>query len=130
MDFLCKFATETDFLNFLVTSFPDKDKEITHDKMVCIPCFIVPVLLYIWHRFLQPYVLRYWNPWAKKDADGNVINTPENTKFPIDCTGGQCIFKGKGRSNATDAKEPDDSQTASVNPHLIATDQSIDKKNE
>lgn len=91
--------------------------------MVCIPCFIVPVLLYIWHRFIQPYVLRYWNPWAKKDADGNVINTPENTKFPIDCTGGQCIFRAKGK----DANKSDE---AIANPHVVAAEEAVDKKNE
>lgn len=72
--------------------------------MVCIPCFIIPVLLYIWHKFIQPYVLKYWNPWAKKDEHGNVINTPENTKFPIDCTGGKCIFRGKSKPNETDSQ--------------------------
>lgn len=78
---------------------------------------------------MQPYVLRYWNPWAKKDADGNVIGTPENTKFPIDCTGGQCIFKGKAKDNATDTKQSNDT-TTSVNPHLIAAEQAVDKKND
>lgn len=98
--------------------------------MVCIPCFIVPVLLYVWHRFIQPYVLRYWNPWATKDADGNVINTPENTKFPIDCTGGKCIFKAKGKESiASDANKSDDA-AATVNPHAIAAEQAIDKKND
>lgn len=35
--------------------------------MVCIPCIIAPVLLYIWYRFIQPIVLSIWNPWAKKE---------------------------------------------------------------
>lgn len=67
--------------------------------MVCLPCFIVPVLLFLWHRFIQPYVLRFWNPWAKKDAQGNVIGKPEDTKFPIDCSGGTCIFNRKDTTN-------------------------------
>ena len=33
--------------------------------MVCVPCIVIPVLLYIWHRFLQPIMLKFWNPWAK-----------------------------------------------------------------
>lgn len=66
--------------------------------MVCVPCFIIPVLLYVWHRFIQPYVLRYWNPWAKKDADGKVIQgTDDQTKFPFDCSGGKCTFLSKGK---------------------------------
>jgi len=39
--------------------------------MVCVPCIVIPVLLYIWHRFLQPIVLRIWNPWAKVETDKN-----------------------------------------------------------
>lgn len=33
--------------------------------MVCIPCIVVPVLLFIWHRFLQPIFIKFWNPWGK-----------------------------------------------------------------
>ncbi|KFB41791.1 AGAP000931-PA-like protein [Anopheles sinensis] len=62
--------------------------------MVCVPCFIVPVLLYLWHKFVQPILLKYWNPWEKKDKDGNVLPT-DTTKFPFDCTGGVCRFAGK-----------------------------------
>lgn len=32
----------------------------------CIPCFIIPLLLFIFHRFIQPILLKYWNPWEKK----------------------------------------------------------------
>ncbi|XP_053662283.1 UPF0729 protein AGAP000931 [Anopheles marshallii] len=61
--------------------------------MVCVPCFIVPVLLYLWHKFVQPILLKYWNPWEKKDEHGNVIKT--EPKNPFDCSGGVCRFAGK-----------------------------------
>lgn len=32
--------------------------------MVCIPCIVIPLLLIIWHKFLQPIFLRIWNPWG------------------------------------------------------------------
>ena len=30
--------------------------------MVCVPCIVIPVLLYIWHRWLYPgpYVMLLW----------------------------------------------------------------------
>lgn len=62
--------------------------------MVCVPCFIIPVLLFLWHRFVQPYVLRFWNPWAVKDADGNV-----KTEVPFNCEGGVCTFRRKPVEN-------------------------------
>lgn len=63
--------------------------------MVCVPCFIIPVLLYIWHKFVQPILLKYWNPWEKKDAEGNVIK--KEPEFPFNCPGGQCPIKGIGK---------------------------------
>jgi len=33
--------------------------------MVCISCIVVPVLLWLWHRFLQPIFLKIYNPWGK-----------------------------------------------------------------
>lgn len=83
--------------------------------MVCLPCFIIPVLLFIWHRFVQPYVLRFWNPWAKKDADGKVIGRPEDTKFPIDCSGGTCVFSRKNKSDADNNEPPTNPHQTSVN---------------
>lgn len=82
--------------------------------MVCIPCFIIPVLLYVWHRFIQPYVLRFWNPWAKKDEHGNVITKPEDTKFPIDCSGRTCVFNRKTKT--TELTSTEQQQT---NPHAV-----------
>lgn len=84
-------------------------------KMVCIPCFIIPVLLYVWHKFIQPYILRFWNPWQKKDAQGNDI-PPEKTEFPIDCTGGKCVFRGKTQKNDSTADETHEKEKLIAHP--------------
>lgn len=44
-------------------------------------------------------MLRYWNPWAVKDADGKVIEnkTPE---FPFQCAGGVCPFPAGAKKTA------------------------------
>lgn len=36
--------------------------------MVCVPCIIIPLFLWIFHKFIQPYVLKFWNPWKSVDA--------------------------------------------------------------
>ena len=39
--------------------------------MVCVPCIVIPIFLYIWHRFLQPLflpILKFWNPWSSKEV--------------------------------------------------------------
>lgn len=49
-------------------------------------------------------MLRYWNPWEKKDAQGNVIKAaPE---FPFECKGGVCPYPGaKKKLEATNSTE-------------------------
>ncbi|EDV99979.1 UPF0729 protein GD16342 [Drosophila grimshawi] len=69
--------------------------------MVCLPCFIIPLLLFIWHRFVQPILLRYWNPWEKKDAQGNIIKAGPD--FPFECKGGVCPYVPGGKKEANDA---------------------------
>ncbi|XP_037934142.1 UPF0729 protein CG18508 [Teleopsis dalmanni] len=87
--------------------------------MVCVPCFIIPVLLYIWHRFIQPIMLRYWNPWAKKDENGKIKNAPE---FPFECKGNVCAF-GKKKNELTPANEND--ETAKTTDGETATAQTV-----
>ncbi|TMW42712.1 hypothetical protein DOY81_012209 [Sarcophaga bullata] len=79
--------------------------------MVCVPCFIIPVLLYIWHKFIQPIVLRYWNPWEKKDAQGNVIKA--GPEFPFECKGGVCPYPGakkKLENNGSSPNKPEEKE--------------------
>uniref|UniRef100_A0A182MV58 Uncharacterized protein n=1 Tax=Anopheles culicifacies TaxID=139723 RepID=A0A182MV58_9DIPT len=51
----------------------------------------------------QPIVLKYWNPWEKKDKDGNVIKT--EPKNPFECVGGVCRFSGKSSAATVNTKE-------------------------
>lgn len=42
--------------------------------MVCISCIVIPLVLYIWHKFLQPIALKIWNPWAKVEDQSQQQN--------------------------------------------------------
>ncbi|CAL1300891.1 unnamed protein product [Larinioides sclopetarius] len=74
--------------------------------MVCIPCIIAPVLLFIWYRFIQPIILKFWNPWApkqsiKSSAEKNAANTDDKTSA--------CPFASKKEvTEASSEKEPVD----------------------
>ena len=52
-------------------------------NMVCISCIVVPVVLYIWHRFLQPLVARFWNPWGAVEASSASKPAAEPLKCPF-----------------------------------------------
>ncbi|XP_042903139.1 UPF0729 protein GD16342 [Parasteatoda tepidariorum] len=49
--------------------------------MVCIPCIVAPVLLFLWYRFIQPIMLKFWNPWAPK-ASIQTSQAGENKDAP------------------------------------------------
>lgn len=68
--------------------------------MVCVPCFMIPFLLFLW-RFIQPYVLMLWNP-QKKDEEGNVVGKDENY-----CPSAlMCPCAVKNKTDSTECKKP------------------------
>lgn len=50
-----------------MTNKPDIFDALLQVKMVCVPCFLIPILLFLWHKFLQPMVLMFWNPWKGQE---------------------------------------------------------------
>ncbi|GIY90589.1 uncharacterized protein CDAR_562691 [Caerostris darwini] len=58
-------------------------------KMVCIPCIIAPVLLFIWYKFIQPIMLKFWNPWAPTQS---IKNSEKNTGQQADEKPAACPF--------------------------------------
>lgn len=73
--------------------------------MVCVPCFIIPVILFFWRWLIQPFFIKYiWNPWEKKDKDGNIIK--DEPEFIQKCEGGVCTFMKKPKEDkSADAGE-------------------------
>ncbi|XP_043239466.1 UPF0729 protein AGAP000931-like [Amphibalanus amphitrite] len=68
--------------------------------MVCISCVVVPVVLYIWHRFLQPLILRFWNPWGAVEASGTSQPAAEPLKCPFSGPGADTAAAGAGEKSA------------------------------
>ena len=36
--------------------------------MVCIPCIVIPFVLWFFHKYIQPYIVKIWNPWKKVEG--------------------------------------------------------------
>jgi cell division protein FtsW (lipid II flippase) len=60
--------------------------------MVCIPCIVIPVLLWVFHKYVQPFILKFWNPWAKKSVtagdgagDGPGNETIDPVRIYVNC---------------------------------------------
>lgn len=47
--------------------------------MVCISCIVIPLMLYIWHKFLQPIALKIWNPWANVEDKSQTAVVDDQT---------------------------------------------------
>lgn len=47
----------------------------------CVPCFVIPLLLFIFHRYIQPIILKFWNPW-----ENSGIKEKEECKFSCECS--------------------------------------------
>lgn len=52
----------------------------------CVPCFIIPLLLFIFHRYIQPIILKFWNPWKKIPKSDEKM--PSFSECPCRNTGG------------------------------------------
>ena len=68
--------------------------------MVCISCIVVPVVLYIWHKFLQPLLLRFWNPWGAVEASGASKQAGEPLKCPFSGQSADTADTGAGEKSA------------------------------
>jgi hypothetical protein len=72
--------------------FPKFNDEICVLAMVCVPCIVIPFFLFIWHRYIQPIMLKFWNPWKAVETKKEVQmastklenkNSEENCTSPI-----------------------------------------------
>jgi len=50
--------------------------------MVCIPCIVIPFVLWLFHRYIQPLILKFWNPWDKKSVLATTDQQPDHTLDP------------------------------------------------
>jgi len=43
--------------------------------MVCIPCIVIPFALWLFHKYIQPFILKFWNPWEKKPIEEKSVKS-------------------------------------------------------
>jgi len=57
--------------------------------MVCVPCIVIPVALWIFHRFIYPFIAKFWDPLGKNKAIEGKI--PNFTKEQLETVQGKFI---------------------------------------
>lgn len=67
-------------------------------KMVCLPCFVIPALLFIFRVIIQPLIYRFWGrriqepalscpmPQKKKIKTDNLANSSTNAAKEVDAS--------------------------------------------
>ena len=53
--------------------------------MVCISCILIPIAIFVWHKFLAPLFTHFFPNWSKSVEQKLEGGTPEGAK--------QCPFK-------------------------------------
>jgi hypothetical protein len=43
--------------------------------MVCVPCIVIPLFLFLWHKFIQPFVVRYTTLFGLLDDGSSRVIT-------------------------------------------------------
>jgi glutaredoxin 3 len=49
--------------------------------MVCIPCIVIPFVLWLFHKYVQPFILKFWNPWEKKSVENKSADSELNPEM-------------------------------------------------
>ncbi|NXS12598.1 CR032 protein, partial [Neodrepanis coruscans] len=48
--------------------------------MVCIPCIVIPILLWVYKKFLEPYIYPVIAPFIKRVWPKKAVQDPAGTK--------------------------------------------------
>ncbi|NXK86132.1 CR032 protein, partial [Formicarius rufipectus] len=68
--------------------------------MVCIPCIVIPVLLWVYKKFLEPYIYPVIAPFIKRVWPKKAVENPTGTKQGQ----GGSSFESNGVANGIAAK--------------------------
>ncbi|KAI7796259.1 UPF0729 protein C18orf32 homolog [Triplophysa rosa] len=76
--------------------------------MVCIPCIVIPVLLWVYKRFLEPYIYPIISPiirrfWNNAAVDQTAANTTDKHKT-AECNGTANGSTANGPKTVADKK--------------------------
>ncbi|NXA05681.1 CR032 protein, partial [Sapayoa aenigma] len=76
--------------------------------MVCIPCIVIPILLWVYKKFLEPYIYPVIAPFIKRVWPKKAVEDPAGTKQGQGGSSGDppapSAFESNGVANGIAAK--------------------------
>ena len=81
---------------FFFVSF--SSQELTPGTMVCIPCIVIPVLLWVYKKFLEPYIYPLISPFVSRMWPRKAVQESN------DKSKGKVDYKVRTVSNASNRK--------------------------
>uniref|UniRef100_R7VQS7 UPF0729 protein C18orf32 like protein n=1 Tax=Columba livia TaxID=8932 RepID=R7VQS7_COLLI len=73
--------------------------------MVCIPCIVIPVLLWVYKKFLEPYIYPLIAPFVKRVWPKKAVEeTPAPKRGPFESNGVANGIAAKRSSEVSDKK--------------------------
>lgn len=70
---------------------------------MCIPCIVIPFVLWFFYKYIQPYIAKIWNPWKKVEGTPIPDGGGDSAKM-------KCPFKASDQSDS----ERSESESAKV----------------
>ncbi|KFP72902.1 UPF0729 protein C18orf32 [Apaloderma vittatum] len=72
--------------------------------MVCIPCIVIPVLLWVYKKFLEPYIYPVIAPFIKRVWPKQAVQETTATKQGQGGSAGKPRFESNGVANGIAVK--------------------------
>ncbi|XP_058513335.1 UPF0729 protein C18orf32 homolog [Ochotona princeps] len=74
--------------------------------MVCIACIVIPILLWVYKKFLEPYLYPLVSPFVGRIWPKKALQEPSGAKATVDCKGADTSgLASKGPTEISDKKK-------------------------
>ncbi|XP_008690138.1 UPF0729 protein C18orf32 homolog [Ursus americanus] len=74
--------------------------------MVCVPCVVIPILLWVYKKFLEPYIYPLISPFVSRMWPRKALRESHDKNKGIDCKGADINgLPTKGPTEISDKKK-------------------------
>ncbi|NWY46024.1 CR032 protein, partial [Sylvia atricapilla] len=71
--------------------------------MVCIPCIVIPVLLWVYKKFVEPYIYPVIAPFVKRVWPKRAVQEPPDTRQGTGASAGDPAATKRGQEDGSES---------------------------